>query len=159
VNHIWVCHKIWDHGSVTLTVNGVPGGCSYSQTVNTNSTAMASCLADAITNAANSPVTASATGATISMVARVGGAATNYSFSVGSSWDTIDFPNGPAYSGPTGNLTGGYDADPGVTVYDKGTVTLTTSNGGSATACYGRSTDCATPPPGCPTGDSTAEQL
>ena len=160
VNHIWVCHTVWDLGNVTLTVNGVPGTCSYNHTTNTTSAMMATCLASAITNAASSPVTATASGSTISMTARTSGAVTNYAFSVTSTWYTgCGCFSGPAYSGPSGNLAGGYDAYPGITVYDKGTVTLTTSNGGSATACYGRGGDCPAPPSGCATGDSTTSQL
>src|SRR5262249_45842685 len=64
----------------------------------------------------------------------------------------------PAYnlSPGSGSLAGGIDP---TTIYDKGTVTLTTSNGATATACYGRSADCEPPPSGCATGDSTPAQL
>jgi RHS repeat-associated protein len=129
----------------------------FGQTVNITATAMASCLAGQITAVAGSPVTASASGTTITMVARTAGAVTNYAFSFAQNWDSADFSGAP-FSAPNGNLTNGSDAFPGITVYDKGTVTLTV-NGFNAQACYGRSADCAAPPPGCPTGDSTSTQV
>lgn len=136
INHIWVCQTIYDHGSVTLTVNGVPGSCSYSQTLNTTSSAMASCLAGAITNATGSPVTASASGSTINMTARTAGASTNYAFSVGSSYDTVDFSS-PSYTGSpaSGSLANGADAGP--PTYDSGTVTATIGSF-TARASYGQ---------------------
>jgi RHS repeat-associated protein len=134
VNHVWVCRTIYDHGSVTLTVNGVLGTCSYSQTLNITSSAMAGCLASAITNVAGSPVTATASGSTISMVARAGGASTNYAFSVGSSYDSADFSS-PSYVGSPsgGSLSNGANAGP--PTYDSGTVSATVGTFTVSTLC------------------------
>jgi RHS repeat-associated protein len=138
INHIWVCHIIYDRGSVTITVNGVPASCSYSQTLNTTSSQMASCLASALTNATNSQVTATASGSTITMTSRAVGASSNYGFSFSTSWDSADFSS-PSYSASpaSGNLAGG--ADPVyTTVYDSGTVMVTIASF-TASAPYGQS--------------------
>jgi RHS repeat-associated protein len=120
VNHIQVCTTVYDHGTVYLTVNGVPESCGYGQTSNITSSAIASCLAGQLTNDPNSPVNATASGSTVDMTARVGGASTNYGFSVASNWDSVDFAS-PSYTGnpSSGNLSGG------TTIYDSGTCTVT----------------------------------
>ncbi len=163
VNHIYVCHMIYDHGTVYLTVNGVQAGCGYGQTANTTSTAMASCLASSITNATNSTVTASASGSTINMTARTGGAASNYAFSVTSSYDTADFSS-PSYTGSSGNLlAAGLNSGSAVSATSNGaTITLidktpgSSGNGVTGTASsqstqtqwtFSQSSFC--PPPGC----------
>jgi RHS repeat-associated protein len=70
----------YDSGTLTVTVNGFQVSAGYDQ--NTNSTAAA--LAQALANALNdpeSPVTASVSGATITMTAKGGGPRTDYAVS------------------------------------------------------------------------------
>lgn len=118
--------KIWDHGSVSATINGVQGGASYSQ--NSTDAGLASTIASGL-----SPVTYTSNGAgTINVTANVPGP--NYSMSGSSSTgDPTDF-SGASFSvqvsGPT--LTGGVYP---VTTYDSGTLTVTV-NGFQASASY-----------------------
>jgi RHS repeat-associated protein len=152
----------YDHGHVDMTV----GGRSYTVLYNASSNDgnVATGLANAITNDGGAVVSASAINGVLYLTAVQANAAGNsisWTLSSTSTDTTGNFgPDGSFGASPSGgSLSGGSDAFPGITIYDRGTVTLTTSNGASATACYGQSTDCAAPPTGCPTGNSTASQV
>jgi RHS repeat-associated protein len=67
----------YDSGTLTVTVNGFQASAPYSQNQNNTASAMASALASAL-NASGSPVTASASGTTITMTAKTVGTATDY---------------------------------------------------------------------------------
>lgn len=70
----------FDSGTLTVTVSGFQASASYNQTTNNTSTAMASALASAL-NASGSPVTASASGTTVTITAQTVGTPTNYTVS------------------------------------------------------------------------------
>jgi len=129
---------VYDSGTVYLTVNSVT--CSTYYNSSDSSSTIASRLATAVNNC-NSYVWASPSGATISLVARWGGAVTNYSLSTSaSSSDTYDFPSPSFYGTPSGsNLTGGADGTP---QYDYGYVWVTV-NGAQCTASYGQGDNAA----------------
>ena len=120
--------KIWDTGSVSVTINGVQGSASYSQ--NSTDAGLASSIASGLSP---SPVTYTSNGAgTINVTANVPGP--NYSMSgTSATGDPTDF-SGASFSvqvsGST--LTGGVYP---VTTYDSGTLTVTV-NGFQASASY-----------------------
>jgi YD repeat-containing protein len=149
-----------DHGTVTLTVGG------HSNSVNYNASETSSTVAQALQTAINGDAGAlihvtSVSGGSLSVQSVAAGAGANYSWSISSqSLDTTgNFGPGPGpFSGSPGTLSGGANADPGITVYDKGTLTLKVGSF-SGQVCYGTSSDCSAPPPSCPTGNSTAVQV
>jgi RHS repeat-associated protein len=67
----------YDSGTLTVTAGSFQASASYSQSQNSSSSAMAQAITNAL-NASGSPVTASVSGATISMTAKTVGTATNY---------------------------------------------------------------------------------
>jgi RHS repeat-associated protein len=147
----WQCgtdgngNSICDIGNLSVTINGSDYesfdygnqgpyfGCAASynttalyQGVGVVATLMANCIS------AQSPyVTASFDGSKINLRAKSNGRNSNYSLSAGYSYDSVDFSQ-PSFavsaSGP--NLTGGTDANPGTTVYDQGTCTVTVNGTG-----------------------------
>jgi RHS repeat-associated protein len=125
---------IYDSGTVSVTVNGYTATAGYGQydTPSTIATALVSATG---LNSSSSPVTASASGAVVTMTAKSSGVATNYSLSSSSATSQPTYFNGASFSGtPSGpNLTGGQNAG---TMYDSGTVTLTV-NATPATVSYG----------------------
>ena len=139
------CQKLWDSGWVQITVNGVVHRVTYGQLSNLNS------IASALVGAITSGVTASAGSATcggascsvvISFTAAAGAAGNSISITGASdSNDDADF-GGPGFvfSPSTAAMSGGTDANPGVTVWDKGNVTATV-DGYSVTVPYGQSTN------------------
>ncbi len=145
-----------DTGTVHITINGHEYDYPFGQGDGPD---IASTVASGLVNAiqadsarvVNASISSSAQNVVVLTALSAGAAGNSIAFSTGS---TSDFTTAPA----SGNLAGGVDAYPGVTVYDKGTVTFTVG-GFSAQACYGRSTDCAAPPAGCATGDSTSAQV
>src|SRR5579859_33170 len=104
--NIYYCGPIYDQGLINITINGYTQGTSYDQ--NSTASQLASSLATLLTDDPNSPVTAIASGSTITLIARSTGASTNYSFSSTWSFDGNDFSS-PSFttitSGPT--LIGG----------------------------------------------------
>ncbi|MGC2741858.1 MAG: hypothetical protein WA672_01630, partial [Candidatus Angelobacter sp.] len=68
----------YDAGTLTVTVNGFQASAAYNQNLNNTPQLMASALAAAL-NGSNSPVTAGASGATITLTAKTPGQATDYS--------------------------------------------------------------------------------
>jgi RHS repeat-associated protein len=117
------CRTIWDTGDVTITVNGFTKGASYSQFVNTPAL-IASALASAFHNDASSPVDGVASGNSVTLTARAGGASTNYAFTTSSTTTDVTgtFPLPSFHAAPaSGALAGGHDAG----ISDTGTVSIT----------------------------------
>jgi RHS repeat-associated protein len=123
---------VYDSGGVSVTVNGfTTAPASYYQSSTTAS--IAASLASAL-NASGSPVTASSSGNTVTMTAKVTGAASDYPVSVSVSYDTQDFSHASfTASGPSA-LSGGANATY-TTIYDSGTST-TTVNGHADTVSW-----------------------
>jgi RHS repeat-associated protein len=128
----------YDHGTVSITVNGVASSVSYSQ--GSTSSSIATGLASAINanTSINSLVSASASGSRVTITARQTGSQTNYSLSAAAtSGDTTDFPDGSFFTTASGaTLTGGNNAV-GAT-YDFGTVSVIV-NGSQYPVSYGQS--------------------
>ncbi|HET6843359.1 MAG TPA: RHS repeat-associated core domain-containing protein [Candidatus Angelobacter sp.] len=140
------CPQIWDMGSVSVTINGATVQTSYGQLDTTSS--IASRLATAINGSGvSSLITASASGININLTAKNAGSAGN-GISVSSSSSTFDAADfgWPSFGGTVIAMSGGTDSNPGVTVYDAGTVTATVG-GFTASAPYSQS------------GNSTAAQV
>jgi RHS repeat-associated protein len=125
---------VWDTGSVSLTVNGYTNSASYGR--NDTPSTIAAGLATVINGDPGASVTASASGATVTVTAKTTGAATNYSFITSSTTnDPNDFGSPSFGASPTsGTLTGGHDPTNGAS--DTGTVTATI-NGTAYTVSYG----------------------
>jgi RHS repeat-associated protein len=123
--------RIYDSGTITVTVNGSPYQTSYNQS--STATGLATTLAGLING--SSVVTASASAGVITITARQKGSGTNYSLSANaSSNNSDDFPNGSFHPTPSGStLSGGSDT----TIYDTGTVTITVGSG-HETVNYGQ---------------------
>jgi RHS repeat-associated protein len=132
------CPQIYDSGPVTITINGIASTAAYGQTSTT--TTLATALAAAINSGgASAYVSASASGAVVSLTAKnVGSAGNSISVSFSASTDdSFDFP-ASSFSGSVTAMHGGVNANPGTTVYDSGTVTLTIGSF-QASASYGQS--------------------
>lgn len=125
---------VYDSGSVWVTVNGAQKSTGYGQ--GSTSTSVATALRDAINADGSYPVSASLSGATLSLTAKSAGASTNYSLSAGSSTSQPGSFSLPSFSvsvsGST--LTGGVDGTAPVT--DSGSVWVAV-NGFQATVSYG----------------------
>ena len=129
----WVPYWVYDTGDVSITVNG------STKTVTYGSSSTASGIASALTAAINGdssyPVSATLSGAVITLTAKTTGFSTNYSLS-STSWLTaygfgsVSF--GESSSGSA--LTGGTSTSSNT--YDAGTVTITV-NGYPDTVSYG----------------------
>ena len=139
VNRRLVCTytTYYDFGTVSLTANGYTNSTGYNQSSTASS--VASGLATAINNDSAAPVTATLSGAVITLTSKVSGAATNYSLSATSATqDTNDFVSASFTATPSGGaMTGGQDAGSGQTTYDAGSVSITVNNY-TATAAYGQ---------------------
>jgi len=104
---------VYDTGTVTATVGGFAASASYGQGSTTSS--IASSLATAL-SASNSPVTATVSGSTVSLISKATGSSSNYSLSITSStsqpsaFASASF--GGTLSGST--LTGGADQGGGL---------------------------------------------
>jgi len=100
-------YTIYDSGSVSVIVNG------YTFTVYYDQGSTASTIAAALSAALNyplSPVSATVSGATITLRSTVNGAATNFPLSVSYTFDTGDFSSPSFVPVPSGGqLTGGTD--------------------------------------------------
>jgi phage tail sheath gpL-like len=103
---------IFDAGTVSVTVNGVTSSTGYGQ--GSTSASLATALASAVNGNVNSFVTASASGSTVTLTAKLVGSATDYSLSASATTnDATNFPGGSfsvATSGST--LTGGSGPTP-----------------------------------------------
>jgi RHS repeat-associated protein len=132
-----------DSGMVTITVNGHADSTSYQS--GSDTTTVASGLATAINKDANALVNATASSGMLSLAARQTGATTNYSWNLSSSSsDSADFGAAGSFSSnPTsGALTGGSNGDPGTTVYDSGSVSITLGSF-QATVPFGPTTNAS----------------
>jgi RHS repeat-associated protein len=116
---------VYDSGSYSVSVNGVSaGGFGWSQGA-TNSS-LASSLASAINGNSNSPVTAMASGSTLTITSKVAGPSGNYSISVTRSWSSNSYFSSPSFSvSAPSSMSGGTN---GPTVYDSGTISVTINN-------------------------------
>jgi RHS repeat-associated protein len=130
---------IYDSGTVSITINGVTSSVAYSTSSNDQN--LATGLASAINGNAsiNSLVSASPSGAVITITAKQTGAQTNYSLSATSKTNQGTYFSEPSFfTGASGSsLTGGQNAAYSTT-YDSGTVSITINPNGnpSYTASY-----------------------
>ncbi|HEX4005473.1 MAG TPA: RHS repeat-associated core domain-containing protein [Acidobacteriaceae bacterium] len=124
---------IYDAGSITAIINGIQYSVNYSET--STASTLASALATQISG--GTLVNAVANGTTITLTAKLTGAATNYSLSVSSSTNYPVYFSNPSFtmSASGSALTGGLNGD-------SGTITATI-NGCSGTYNWGVS-DTAT---------------
>ncbi|HEV3038443.1 MAG TPA: RHS repeat-associated core domain-containing protein [Candidatus Angelobacter sp.] len=142
---------LYDSGKIYVTVNGHEYDLFYGSGGNAPDSAasVAQGLVNAIQADAARIVNASVptNGTTITLTAVNAGTAGNCSFSSGSVYDNVNFSHASFTTNPTsGNLTGGTDSNPGTTVYDSGTLTMSVGSF-NATVNYGLS------------GNSTAQQV
>lgn len=101
--------NINDAGSVSITVNGFAKSTTYNQSSTASS--IASALSSAFNGDVNSPVSASVSGAQVTLTAKTGGAATNYSLSASSATTQSGFTGTSFPASPSGGaLTGGGDS-------------------------------------------------
>ena len=140
------CQKIWDSGTAQITVNGTSYVARYSQTVTLP--ALASSLVNAINGGGVLSASASAMSCsvscsiTLSLTAAAGAAGNTLAIGASStSNDPTDF-GGATYSfnSSTVAMSGGADANPGVTVWDQGNVTMVV-DGYSASVPYSQSSN------------------
>jgi RHS repeat-associated protein len=126
---------LYDSGSVNVTVNGVTKSTSYGQ--NSTLAGLASALATAFNNDAGAPVTATASGAVVTLTSRSTGVAANYPLSSTSSTSQGAYFSHPSFSGSASSstLTGGQDA--GASINDTGSVSITV-NGFAKSVPYGQ---------------------
>lgn len=126
---------VYDSGTVAITVNGYGKSTSFGQ--NDTTSTIAANLAAAINGDGSEPVTASASGSSISLTTKQTGSSVNYSLSASDSYDSGDFSSSSFTALPSGStLTGGSEAN-GTPVYDSGTISLTI-NGAEETVSYGQ---------------------
>ncbi len=102
---------VYDTGTVTATVGGFTASAPYSQSGNSTAAQVTSALASAL-NASNSPVTASASGATISLTYKTIGVAGNTTASVAANSTQTQWTfSPPSFSSPGATLAGGHNAE------------------------------------------------
>lgn len=165
-----VCHRwlaggdcqqwitVYDHGTVSITVNGVTEQTTYGST--STSSSIASSLTSAFNSDPNSYVTATVSGAVITLVSKASGSGTEYKLSATSSTgDPTDF-GGPSFTPYTSganlisNASVGSLATPVVTFYKydaANNVTQVIQGAQSRTFAYdgfGRPTSISTPEAG-----------
>jgi RHS repeat-associated protein len=103
---------IYDTGTVSVTVNGFTASISYSQTVNNTPTLIASSLASGFNSGSGSPVTATSSGATLTLTANTVGSTTDYSVASTSSTTQGGYFTHPSFTVTSTTLSGGSDAPP-----------------------------------------------
>ena len=128
---------VYDYGTCTVTIAGIPANANYQQGATTTSIALA--LKNAINAYAplNTYVSASVSGVTISLTSIGTGSGTNYSMSVPAincAYDSGDGFTRPSFVATPAGMSGGQDAVY-TTVYDTGTVGITV-NGYNKTVSY-----------------------
>lgn len=103
---------IYDSGTVWLTTNGVQCSAAYASGDTTST--VASHLASAINSCNGSPVTATVSGATVSLVSKVSGSGTDYAVSAGSQTSQPGYFSQPSFglSASGAALAGGQNAGP-----------------------------------------------
>jgi RHS repeat-associated protein len=142
---------IYDSGTITLTVNGTSYSAQFVSTAPSSALALAQALQSAMVNDPNVSVTSVISGtntATINLQARNSGLTGNsIALSTRYTYNSSLF-SGPSFTTipASGNLAGGTASNPGVTVYDQGSVSATVG-GFTATAPYSQ------------TGNSTAAEV
>ena len=120
-----------DGGGYSIYVNGVSAG-GFGWGSGATSSNLATLLASSINGNSNSPVTASASGSSVTLTSKVTGPAGNYSISVTRSWSSSYFSS-PSFSvSAPSSMAGGTS---GSTVYDSGTVSATI-NGHTTTVSW-----------------------
>jgi RHS repeat-associated protein len=126
---------VYDSGTSTITANGHSDSVSWSGSGTTPSS-IASALATNINADSGASVTASASSSIVNLTSKTTGAATDYSLSSSSTYDTTDFSSASFSSSNSGStLTGGHDA--GATTYDSGSIWITV-NGTQYSVSYGQ---------------------
>jgi YD repeat-containing protein len=134
----------YDHGTVTVSVNGTAYSSAYTQ--NFTSSLIAQNIANSMANDPNvsvASITNSGSSSVINLQALNAGQAGN-NITIGSSYtyDSSAFSSPSFTTSPTsGNLSGGQDAFAGNTVYDAGTITLTVGGFTSPTVAYGQNSN------------------
>ncbi len=99
---------LYDNGTVSITVNGFTAIYQYGEFDTPSS--IAAGLRDVFNASSGSPVTATATNATVYLAAKQIGLQTNYPLSVAWTWDTADFTQPSFTAAASGStLTGGTD--------------------------------------------------
>jgi RHS repeat-associated protein len=133
------CVTFWDTGTVSIVVNGFTKSVNYGRGSTTGTIATA--LASALNGDSSSPVTASATGAVVTLTAKANGP--NYPLSASSTTnDPADFAPGSFTATASGaTLTGGNAGS--ATVFDSGTAWVTINNT-QYTAAYNSSSTVPT---------------
>jgi RHS repeat-associated protein len=145
---VLVCQNetVYNGGTITLTVDGVPYSTSYGPTPPTGPFTT-SYIASALASQINGNVTAVANGSTITLTATTTGADTNYSLLTSATYNSATCNSSPCFSGPSfyasapASLTGGTDpglgSSPLVTLYSYNTLnnlTCAVQKGTDATA-------------------------
>ena len=104
---------VYDSGTVWVTVNGFQASVAYGQ--NSTASSLASAIANGLSTASGSPVTASLSGTTIFLTATAPGVISNYTLSSGSSTNDPQLFAQPSFSVSVSGdaLTGGADASGG----------------------------------------------
>ena len=124
---------LYDSGDVWIKVNGATAYYYYGK--GDTPATIASGLASAVNG--NSLVTAVAAGASVTITAKSTGSATNYTLGAGYDYDSGDFSSPSFTTSPSGStLTGGANAVTN-TIYDAGTITVTT-NGHADSVSFGQ---------------------
>lgn len=103
---------VYDSGTVWITVNCFQAAVSYQQ--GSTAASVASAIANIFNTNTSSPVTASVSASTVSLVAKTTGLNTNYAFSAGSATGVFETFASPSFTvSPTvGQLSGGSDGTP-----------------------------------------------
>jgi RHS repeat-associated protein len=126
---------VYDSGAVTITVNGHTDTAGYG--AGGTPASIASSLASAINGDSSASVTATASGAVITLRAKTNGTSTDYSLSSSGTYDSTDF-SGPSFAGtPSGSaLTGGVNtySDTGTVWINVGGTVVSVTYGSSSTA-------------------------
>jgi RHS repeat-associated protein len=106
------CQTVWDSGAVSVIVNGSLAGTAGYREYSTSST-IATALAASINANGNAVVTATASGAIVTLTSINGGPDSNYTLSTSISNDYVDFPVASFTATPSGStLTGGGGSPP-----------------------------------------------
>ena len=112
VGRIYECQTfpVYNYGAITIQISTSTYSISYG--INSTASSLASALTSAISGDSGSPVTATASGATVFLTSKATGTVSNYSISVtGDSYDSKYF-SGPSFSASASgaDMTGGANA-------------------------------------------------
>jgi RHS repeat-associated protein len=131
--------KIYDTGSVSITVNGFTATATYGKTSTT--TSIASALQTTL-NGSSSPVTTTLSGSTLTLTAKATGTSSNYSLSSTSQTNDPNDFGSPSFTGATSGstLTGGGTKTVTNTIYDSGTSTITVNGHADSVSWSGSGT-------------------